>query len=724
MLRCYEFAWSSFDVAWPTPQDYNEAVQNPHFTFSDQELQGGCCEATALGLPKPISGNFASVYRLHCSGRDWAVRCFWRELTDMQQRYRAISAHLAAAGLSYTVGFEYQPQGIRIQGNWYPILKMEWVEGQLLNDYLVSHLRDPVALRALMDRWMRMVRDLERSGCAHGDLQHGNVLVVNGELKLVDYDGMFVPALAGMASHELGQQHYQDPRRGAADFGPQLDRFSTWVIYLSINALQVDPSLWTSTQAGDERLLLQRQDFENPASSTSLALLTDHADPGLQTMALKFRAALDDPLHSVPSLSSALHRAPEVSETDALLASRFPLRLRLLWRSLAPSAETRTSMHPGPEAWSHPAWVADYLSARVPEPATNSGERVHAARVAALAALPISGVGVVGLVAVGASALVATVLLILVWSVVSVVACIVAYRQDPAVRTLLPLVRREVQALQGIAGSQRAARTIAAKRQITLRTNARNTEEATARKTELQRQEKAKLDALLGELTRTLEAVDMRIHDVDRRAAAAADLALAEIQNRHITETLRRASLRSALIPGVGPSVKMRLWTLGIWAAADVSSERISSMQHLKHEHLMEVVAWRVGTETGARRTMPRQLPGALKQALHHRYARERVELVAERSHDQASTQQVMEEVHESFARRCVRVDERLTDRLEDRAQVCARLEARFLLVTEQESRLRGSLRAVRQEIQESEGVSFRQFVQSAYIPWTREESM
>ena len=81
-------------MPWPTPQDYNEAIQNPAFTFSDPELQSGSCEVTHLGLPKPITGNFASVYRLHCQGRDWAVRCFWRELSDMQQRYRAISAHL------------------------------------------------------------------------------------------------------------------------------------------------------------------------------------------------------------------------------------------------------------------------------------------------------------------------------------------------------------------------------------------------------------------------------------------------------------------------------------------------------------------------------------------------------------------------------------------------------------------------------------------------------
>ena len=175
---------------------------------------------------------------------------------------------------------------------------MEWVEGQLLNDYLVSHLNDRAALQSLMDSWLRMVSELERSGCAHGDLQHGNILVVNGELKLVDYDGMYVPALQGMGSHELGQQHYQHPQRDAADFGPYLDRFSSWVIYLSIAAIRVDPSLWASTQAGDERLLLQRRDFEQPAVSPTLALLADHSDPELQILAKEFEPSMES--RSVP----------------------------------------------------------------------------------------------------------------------------------------------------------------------------------------------------------------------------------------------------------------------------------------------------------------------------------------------------------------------------------------------------------------------------------------
>jgi hypothetical protein len=159
-----------------------------------------------------------------------------------------------------------------------------------------------------------------------------------------------------------------------------------------------------------------------------------------------------------------------------------------------------------------------------------------------------------------------------------------------------------------------------------------------------------------------------------------------------------------------------------VWAAADVSSDRIRSMQNLNHDHLVEVVSWRVDTETGARRTMPRQLPRDLKQALHQRFARERIELVADRSDAQASTAQAMQEVEESFGRRCARVEERLSELLEDRTELCAQLDAQLSLTDDRRSEHKHALRAVRQEMNLCESVSFRRFVQSVSIPWWRRD--
>src|SRR4029077_855325 len=110
---------------------------------------------------------------------------------------------------------------------------------------------------------------LKDSRIAHGDLQHGNILIVNGQFKLVDSDGMYVPTLARRNSHEVGHPNYQHPRRVATHFGPYLDNFSAWVIYVSLVALSIDPTLWQTTGAGDECLLFRQEDFNNPDTSNA-----------------------------------------------------------------------------------------------------------------------------------------------------------------------------------------------------------------------------------------------------------------------------------------------------------------------------------------------------------------------------------------------------------------------------------------------------------------------
>lgn len=272
-------------MSWPTPQDYNEEVQNPRICFADEELKKGEPEQTLLGLPRPITGAFAVVYRIKCGSQNYAVRCFQHDFADQQRRYAEIDQHLDSVKLPYTVGFDFIPQGIKVKGNWYPILKMEWVKGELLNDYIKRNLNNPSALLDLANRWLAMIKALQKANIAHGDLQHGNVLVVNGDLKLIDYDGMFVPGLAGESSHEIGHRNYQHPNRTASDFGSYTDYFSAWVIYISLLLLSIDSKLWQHVKGGDEFILFRGEDFKEPSNSHTFNLLTGHIDARIQLLA-------------------------------------------------------------------------------------------------------------------------------------------------------------------------------------------------------------------------------------------------------------------------------------------------------------------------------------------------------------------------------------------------------------------------------------------------------
>ena len=271
-------------MPWPTPQDYNEAVQNPLSAFPDAELKKGQVAVNNLGLPKPCSGAFAVVFKIKVSPRSWAVKCFTSEVLDQQQRYDAISKHLATARLQYTVPFTYLQTGIKIQGKPYPLLKMEWIQGDSLGAYVEKNLSNPTALHALADKWVKMVTALQAASVSHGDLQHGNVLVVGGELRLIDYDGMFVPVLRGRKSHEIGHRNYQHPARAESDFGPQLDNFSAWVVYLSLVALALHPELWRKYSGGDECLFLRKEDFLAPSNSEVVRDLRNSPNNEIQAL--------------------------------------------------------------------------------------------------------------------------------------------------------------------------------------------------------------------------------------------------------------------------------------------------------------------------------------------------------------------------------------------------------------------------------------------------------
>jgi len=278
-------------MSWPTPQDFQEAMQNPRIALADPELQTGQAELDKLGLPRPISGGFASVYKVICPSRTLGVRCFLKECLDRQQRYAEISDRLAALRLPFATHFEFFSQGIRLQGHSYPVMKMEWVQGERLDRFVASNLQSPQKLLSLGADIVEIARALNGAGVAHGDLQHGNILVVNGKPKLIDYDGMYVPALQGWIKQEDGHPNYQLPRDDS-DFGPNLDNFSVWVIYLSLLALSARPSLWKQFQGGDECLLFRRQDFEKPAQSPILQELKRLPEAGIGQFAAVFESLL------------------------------------------------------------------------------------------------------------------------------------------------------------------------------------------------------------------------------------------------------------------------------------------------------------------------------------------------------------------------------------------------------------------------------------------------
>jgi hypothetical protein len=297
-------------MQWPLPQEFNEAVQNPGAAFSDPDLRAGLPVVGPHGLPLPHSGNYADVYQfLGPDGRSWAVKCFTRPVAGLAERYAAVADALAAAALPFGVAFTFLPAGVRVRGAWRPVVKMEWVEGRPLNLVVEENLGRPAVLAKLCDRWGRLCSHLRGAGVAHADIQHGNVMLVPGSkpgaygLKLVDYDGMFVPALANDPSGEAGHPNFQHPGRlSTRAYSADLDRFPHLVIATALKALEVGgPGLWGRYDNGDN-LLFAEADFQAPASSRLMRELWGSGTPAVRALVGRLAVACVRPLAETPWL--------------------------------------------------------------------------------------------------------------------------------------------------------------------------------------------------------------------------------------------------------------------------------------------------------------------------------------------------------------------------------------------------------------------------------------
>lgn len=290
-------------ASWPTMQDVNEAMQCASVCFLDPELKRGKPELTTLGFPRVATGAFASVYKIICAEQTYAVRFFNSPIKDQEDRYHKTSRFICSDDLPYTVPLEYLEHGITIGGRQYPVLKMEWVEGASLASYIEQNLNMTGKLIALRKKFQQMMDDLRRSGIAHSDLQHGNILVRNEEFVLVDYDGMFVPDLSGYLSNELGHPNYQHPERTSRHFGPNIDNFSAWLIDTCLLCLTKEPELWRRFSTDGENLLFKRSDLEAPDSSTLFTVLNQHPSAEVRSRIEYLRTLLSADIDEIPFLT-------------------------------------------------------------------------------------------------------------------------------------------------------------------------------------------------------------------------------------------------------------------------------------------------------------------------------------------------------------------------------------------------------------------------------------
>ena len=258
---------------YPSISDYIEALRDAEDSLS--ELKDLRLVYDDQGHPIMSSGNFAVVFKMQTpTGEYHALKCFLRDQEERSERYRMIAEELQYVQSTYLVKFRYLESELFVDipntgGEEYPVLLMDWVDGIPLDQYLKTIInknkgyeKDLLAYRfSLLARW------LVTQPFAHGDLKPDNICVRDdGSLVLLDYDGMYVPALSGRKPLEQGSPHYRHPLRSTLSFDEHIDDYSLSLILLSLRAIALDETLYVR-YSSSEYLLLSEQDQLNPYTS-------------------------------------------------------------------------------------------------------------------------------------------------------------------------------------------------------------------------------------------------------------------------------------------------------------------------------------------------------------------------------------------------------------------------------------------------------------------------
>lgn len=264
-------------MQYPLISEYLASIRDAHDNL--EKLNHLVPVLDNYGEPYRSSGAFAVVFKMkdEQTGKCYALKCFTEEQEGRAEAYRKIAEELEFVDSPYITSVKYLEKELFVDSNCedeeFPVLLMDWIEGETMETYIADHYMDNHAMSMLCYRFCKMAAWLRSQPFAHGDIKPDNIMVrPDGTLTLVDYDGMFVPAMKGQKSPTIGTKDFSHPLRTVDDFDETIDDFALASIALSLKAISLNPSLLKSYGASD-RLLFSAADYLDLSKSKTLTSL-------------------------------------------------------------------------------------------------------------------------------------------------------------------------------------------------------------------------------------------------------------------------------------------------------------------------------------------------------------------------------------------------------------------------------------------------------------------
>ena len=264
-------------MQYPLISEYLAAIQDAHDNLD--KLNHLVPVLDKHGEPYRSSGAFAVVFKMkdEQTGKCYALKCFTEEQEGRAEAYRQIAEELEFVDSPYITSVKYLEKELFVDSNCeddeFPVLLMDWIEGETMETFIAENYTDSYEMSMLCYRFCKMAAWLRSQSFAHGDIKPDNIIVrPDGTLTLVDYDGMFVPAMKGQKSPTIGTKDFSHPLRTIDDFDETIDDFALASIALSLKAISLDSSL-LQTYGASDRLLFSATDYLDLSKSKIFAAL-------------------------------------------------------------------------------------------------------------------------------------------------------------------------------------------------------------------------------------------------------------------------------------------------------------------------------------------------------------------------------------------------------------------------------------------------------------------
>ena len=263
---------------YPLISEYIEAIKSAEDNFEKLSYLRPVLDNE--GLPIMSVGGFSVVFKMRDErdGKFYAVKCFTKEQEGRSDSYKLIADELEFVSSNYLTPIKYYEDELFVdtdnsEKDEFPILLMDWVEGKTLDIYIKENINNQYALEMLAYQFNKMAAWLITLPFAHGDLKPDNIIMKeDGQLVLVDYDGIYVPAMKGQKAREIGSPGFRHPSRTVDVFDEHIDDFSIASIALALKAIALKPVLLNEF-GGSDRLLFSENVFLDLSKSKVIAAL-------------------------------------------------------------------------------------------------------------------------------------------------------------------------------------------------------------------------------------------------------------------------------------------------------------------------------------------------------------------------------------------------------------------------------------------------------------------